>query len=72
MLTDYELDIPSLTLQGIELNYNAFNMVREPTCVSMNDGLLMIEMLCLLVNSFDGDVSSRVRQDTMNVIDMVS
>ena len=48
----YELDIPSLTEDGIQLVPSAFIKVRELTCSSMIDGLIMIEMLTLLVDSF--------------------
>ena len=48
----FELDIPSLTDEGIQISY-AFIKVRELTCSSMIDGLIMIEMLTLLVDSFN-------------------
>ena len=47
----FELDIPSLTDEGIQIQY-AFIKVRELTCSSMIDGLIMIKMLTLLVDSF--------------------
>ena len=52
MTTEFELDIPSLTDEGIQIRYDAFIKVRELTCSSMIDGLIMIEMLTLLVDSF--------------------
>ena len=48
---EFELDIPSLTDEGIQIQY-AFIKVRELTCSSMIDGLIMIEMLIRLTNSF--------------------
>ena len=48
MTTEFELDIPSLTDEGIQIRYDAFIKVRELTCSSMIDGLIMIEMLILL------------------------
>ena len=48
LTTEFELDIPSLTDEGIQIRYDAFIKVRELTCSSMIDGLIMIEMLILL------------------------
>ena len=48
---EFELDIPSLTDEGIQIQY-AFIKVRELTCSSMIDGLIMIKMMTLLVDSF--------------------
>ena len=50
-----EIDIPSLTDEGIQLN-SAFNGVQELNSSSMIDWLIMIEMLILLINSFDSIV----------------
>ena len=50
-----EIDIPSLTDEGIQLN-SAFNDVQELNSSSMIDWLIMIEMLILLINSFDSIV----------------
>ena len=44
----FELDIPSLTDEGIQIRYDAFIKVRELTCSSMIDGVLITEMLTLL------------------------
>ena len=44
----FELDIPSLTEDGIQLMPSAFLEVRELTCSSMIDGVLITEMLTLL------------------------
>ena len=51
-----EIDIPSLTDEGIQLN-SAFNGVQELNSSSMIDWLIMIEMLILLIDSFDRRVS---------------
>lgn len=56
-----ELDIPSLTSQGIIMEeyvsgtnrFTAFSDVKELVCSSMIACFLMIEMLTLLINSFD-------------------
>ena len=50
-----EIDIPSLTDEGIQLN-SAFNSVKELNSSSMIDELIMIEMLILLIDSFDSIV----------------
>ena len=50
-----EIDIPSLTDEGIQLN-SAFNGVQELNSSSMIDWLIMIEMLILLIDSFDSIV----------------
>ena len=50
-----EIDIPSLTDEGIQLN-SAFNDVQELNSSSMIDWLIMIEMLILLIDSFDSIV----------------
>ena len=47
----FELDIPSLTQDEIQMN-NSFNRVREVTSSSMIDELILIEMLIILINSF--------------------
>ena len=51
LTTEFELDIPSLTDEGIQISY-AFHGMKEFICSSMIDGLIMIEMLTLLVDSF--------------------
>ena len=51
-MIEFELDIPSLTDEGIQISY-AFHGMKEFICSSMIDGLIMIEMLILLINSFD-------------------
>ncbi len=50
-----EIDIPSLTDEGIQLN-SAFNDVQELNSSSMIDWLIMIEMLILLIDSFESIV----------------
>ena len=51
-MIDFDLDIPSLTLEGIQMG-RAFKDVIELHSSSMLVCLLMIEMLILLINSFD-------------------
>ncbi len=43
-----ELDIPSLTEDGIKMTDDAFSKVKELNSSSMIDWLIMIEMLILL------------------------
>ena len=45
---EFELDIPSLTEQGIQMTCKAFNNVKVLTCSSKIDWLILIEMLILL------------------------
>ena len=63
MIIEFDLDIPSLTEEGIHMG-SAFGEVRELVCSSMIDELLMIEMLILLIDSFDRDfvVSNTINQ----------
>ena len=49
---EFELDIPSLTEDSLQVN-NSFCEVRELYSSSTTDWLLMIEMLILLIDSFD-------------------
>ena len=49
----FELDIPSLTRKGIQMNEYAFGEVDELDSSSMIDWLIMIEMLIVLIGSFD-------------------
>ena len=63
MIIEFDLDIPSLTEEGIHMG-SAFGEVRELVCSSMIDELLIIEMLILLIDSFDRDfvVSNTINQ----------
>ena len=47
MIIEFDLDIPSLTEEGIHMG-SAFGEVRELVCSSMIDELLITEMLILL------------------------
>ena len=47
-MIEFELDIPLLTEEGIQLNPLSFGEVRELVCSSMIDELLITEMLILL------------------------
>ena len=50
----FELDIPSITSGGLEMeSYGVFENVKELISSSMVDELIIIEMLILLTNSFD-------------------
>ena len=55
-MIEFELDIPSLSEEGIEMEYyrdKPFEGVRELHSSSMIDWLIMIEMLIVLINSFN-------------------
>ena len=52
MMIKFELDIPLLTEDGIQMDY-VFSRVKELTSSSMINELIMIEMLILLIDSFD-------------------
>ena len=56
-MIEYELDIPSLTSDGIQMGYHTFTEMRELNSSSITDELIMIEMLILLINSFDRRVT---------------
>ena len=53
----FELDIPSLSEEGIEMRYEGFQNVNVLTSASMIGLLLMIEMLIVLIDSFESGVS---------------
>ena len=60
-MTEFELDIPSLTEDGLQMD-NSFDRVTELTSSSMMNELIMIEMLILLINSFNSIASyQRIR-----------
>ena len=48
----FEVDISLLTSEGIQMK-GSFREVKDLNSSSMNDKLLMIEMLILLINSFN-------------------
>jgi len=52
-MIEFELDIPLLTEDGIRICKNTFNNVKKLSSSSTIDLLIMIEMLILLINSFD-------------------
>ena len=52
-MIESELDIPSLTDDGIQMNGDSFIGVKELHSSSMIDELLLIEMLILLIDSFN-------------------
>ena len=55
-MMELNLDIPSLIDEGIHLGSMAFGEVRELHSSSMIDWLILIEMLILLIDSFDKGV----------------
>ena len=52
-MIEFELDIPSLTLDEIQMDSCEFENVDELDSSSMIDWLIMIEMLIVLIGSFD-------------------
>ena len=52
-MIEFELDIPSLTLDEIQMDSCAFENVDELDSSSMIDWLIMIVMLIVLIGSFD-------------------
>jgi len=60
-MIEFELDIPLLTEDGIMMDYS-FSEVRELVCSSMIDELILIEMLILLINSYDKRVKNYRRE----------
>ena len=52
-MIEFELDIPSLTLDEIQMDSCAFENVDELDISSMIEWLIMIEMLIVLIGSFD-------------------
>jgi len=56
-MIEFELDIPSLSEEGIEMRYEGFENVNVLTSASMIGLLLMIEMLIVLIGSFGSKVS---------------
>ena len=51
-MLEYELDSPSLTDEGIQLNESFINVI-ELNSLSKFDKLIMIKMLILLQNTYD-------------------
>ena len=61
-MIEFELDMQALKEHGIKMDYYAFEDVKELVCSSMIACFLMIEMLTLLINTFDRRVPvSRIR-----------
>ena len=58
MLLVFELDIPSLTQQAIQMRYYSFEEVKELISSSMINCLILIEMLILLIDAFDEEVTN--------------
>ena len=56
-MIEFELDIPSLSEEGIEMRYEGFENVNVLTSASMIGLLLMNEMLMVLIDSFGSKVS---------------
>ena len=57
----FDVDIPSLTEDGIQMEYS-FSRVKELDSSSMIDELILIEMLILLINSYDKRVKNYRRE----------
>ena len=56
-MIEFELDIPSLSEEGIEMRYEGFENVNVLTSASMIGLLLMNEMLIVLIDSFGSKMS---------------
>ena len=52
-MIESELDIPSLTENGIQMGHTVFYKVKELNSSSMFAWLIIFEMLILLIDSFD-------------------
>ena len=52
-MIESELDIPSLTENGIQMGHTVFCKVKELNSASMFAWLIIFEMLSLLIDSFD-------------------
>ena len=52
-MIEFELDMQALKEHGIKMDYYAFKDVKELVCSSMIACFLMIEMLTLLIDSFE-------------------
>ena len=63
-MIEFELDIPSLTTEGIQMrDHNTFSKVNELHSSSMIDRLIMNEMLILLIDSFDRRICTFKRRE---------
>ena len=65
-MIEFELDIPSLSKEGIEMEYykdKLFEGVRELHSSSMIDWLIMNEMLILLIDSFNRRICTFKRRE---------
>ena len=60
-MIEFELDIPLLTEDGIQMEYS-FSREKELDSSSMIDELILIEMLILLINSYDKRVKNYRRE----------
>ena len=60
-MIEFELYIPLLTEDGIQMEYS-FSRVKELDSSSMIDELILIEMLILLINSYDKRVKNYRRE----------
>ena len=66
----FDIDIPKLTEEGIQMRCDPFANVGKLYCSSMVECLLMIKMLMLLINSFkrrDRIRIHRIRYSTCNI-----
>ena len=67
-MIEFDLDISSLTEEGIQMGANVFSNVKELVCSSMIDWLLMIEMLIPLINSLDRRVDTCERRGVLKCL----
>ena len=52
-MIEFELDIPSLTDEGIQIDDDSFKIVKAISSSSLGDWLMMTKILILLIDSFE-------------------
>ena len=52
-MIEFELDIPSLTDEGIQIDDDSFKIVKAISSSCLGDWLMMTKILILLIDSFE-------------------
>ena len=60
-MIEFELDIPSLTDEGIQIDDDSFKRVRVISSSSMGDWLIMTKILILLIDSFVKEANNWIK-----------
>jgi len=60
-MIEFELDIPSLTDEGIQIDDDSFKRVRVISSSSMGDWLMMTKILILLIDSFVKEANNWIK-----------